>query len=147
MKELDKISTADLISYIKNNRKKAFIVWGVEDVIDIAYTIGFKINSFDAEVIIEDIDRSKDCNYGITWETIKEHISILIDNSTYQVEIRELDTGAIRTTNFCSLESTEHIKDYVLDDDVFTYGIGTDRLKSYVGNGGFFEGVEILTIF
>ncbi len=77
-----------LTSYIKHNYKISVdkaketlndngyfgITWTLPDIIERAKSDGFKITKKQARQIGKNIDKSHDCEYGITWLSISDQI-------------------------------------------------------------------------
>ena len=84
---LDSLGTHEITTYLRNDRNTAFILWQTEDVVGKANEMGFEISEEEAEDIISNIDNSSDCEYGITWETIRHHINEWIEENTFEVII------------------------------------------------------------
>ena len=65
----------DLIDKLKKWYKPddhlAVHIWCIDDVLGTADEMSVKLSIDDANNIIDNIERHIDCEYGITWETIK----------------------------------------------------------------------------
>jgi len=57
----------------------AVSIWCREDVIGAGKENGVQLSDRAADIILDDIDRHQDCEYGITWETIRWAIASWCD--------------------------------------------------------------------
>ncbi|MDD5510813.1 MAG: hypothetical protein PHI12_08385 [Dehalococcoidales bacterium] len=48
----------------------AYDIWQVEDILQKADEDGYICTKEQAEAILEDVDRHRDANYGICWDTL-----------------------------------------------------------------------------
>lgn len=128
-KILEQFNDSTIIYFLKEIRHKAFISWGIEDIIDKAKQIGFEINEEIAIDIIASIDKYADCNYGITWETLDFYIEECIDKHTYVVDAKETSTSGVKEYKICALNPSEHIENWYKDDEYYFYGIHKGVLK------------------
>lgn len=78
MRDIEKMTTHEIAQYLRHERKTAFILWQVEDVLNRADD-GHEITVEEAEGIIEQLNENADCNYGITWDTLDHGIDNLLD--------------------------------------------------------------------
>jgi hypothetical protein len=129
---LNSLGTHEITTYLRNNRNTAFILWQTEDVIGKANEMGFEMSEEEAEDIISSIDNSSDCEYGITWETIKHNINEWIEENTFQVIIQESDTGEKREVKFCSLNTNENIEEFWNDDEYYKYGYSIEEVENSI---------------
>ena len=143
---LNGISIHTLTAYLRNQRHTAFILWQTDDVIHKASEIGFEMSQEEAENIISGIDRSSDCEYGITWETLSYHIEEWINKNSFEVVIQEASYGESRTTKFCSINTNENIEDYWNDDEYYFYGLSKEEVKSFIGKGEMVGEAKIIKV-
>ena len=68
--DITKMSTFEIARYLREDRKTAFILWQVEDIMTKAYELNVMLTRGEAEEILCDIQDHSDCVYGITWETL-----------------------------------------------------------------------------
>lgn len=78
MKDIEKMTTHEIAQYLRHERKTAFILWQVEDVL-LRADDGHEISVEEAEGIIENLNEIADCNYGITWDTLDNGIDNLLN--------------------------------------------------------------------
>ena len=130
---LGTFDTHELTTYLRNERNLAFIVWQTDDVIGKANEMGFEMSQEDAESVIGDIDRSSDCEYGITWETIRHHVDEWVQDNSFEVKIFQIDTGETITVKFCSLTTNENIEEFWNDDDYYKYGYSIEEVENKIG--------------
>lgn len=78
MIDINKMTTHEIAQYLKHERKTAFILWQVEDVL-LRADDGHEISVEEAEGVIEYLNETADCNYGITWDTLDHGIDDLLN--------------------------------------------------------------------
>jgi len=69
MDSLKKFKDRELIQELRK-RNYAFIIWGIEDIFEVAKDLELECNTKQAIDIIHNIDRKADCEIGITWDTL-----------------------------------------------------------------------------
>jgi hypothetical protein len=69
------------------------IYWGVEDVKGRAKELNILLSEEQVAKVLKDMERTHDCNYGVTWETIDFHVGEIgleiseIDNLNYMFNV------------------------------------------------------------
>ena len=82
MIDINRMSTHEIANYLRDERNTAFILWQVDDVIAYAEFHHEKMLTDDeAASILRTVNRSKDCEAGITWHTICDAIDDFLKNS------------------------------------------------------------------
>lgn len=132
-KILEQFSNDTILYFLKEKRNMAFVTWETSEVISIAKKNGFKMSEDIAIDILSDIDRIDDRDNGITWETIENSVNDWIKENTYEVTIKEIDTGEERVANFCSIKTNQYIEDFWNDDEYYFYGISSEELSKFTG--------------
>ena len=66
--------TERLQQWYKPDDHLAVHIWEIDDVTGTAKEMGAELSADDANEILDIIDSHIDCEYGITWETIKTSI-------------------------------------------------------------------------
>ena len=147
--QLDFLGTFDthqLTTYLRNERHTAFILWQTDDVIGTAKEMGFEMSQEDAEAIMPGLDNSADCEYGLTWESIRYHVNEWIEENSFEVEIKEVSADETRVTKFCSIETNENIEDFWNDDDYYFYGLSKEEVESFIGKGEMVGEAKIIKV-
>lgn len=49
--------------------------WKIEDVLQVAYEEDVELSNGEAYLILEQLKKKHDCNYGITWDTIRLYVN------------------------------------------------------------------------
>lgn len=73
-KVLQGIPTHRLIEYLREERHRALISWSVDDVMGKAKNMGAEMEEEDAKKIIADLNRTRNCEFGITWDHVETAI-------------------------------------------------------------------------
>lgn len=72
----------EAVDYFQRLHKKGehlcILVWSTEDVIGQAQEHHIKITQKEADKIIEDMERTHDASYGVSWTTIDGHLDDLV---------------------------------------------------------------------
>lgn len=55
------------------------ILWSTDDIIERAKENYHTLTKEDAFIILSNLKKNHDCNYGITWETIDSETGLFID--------------------------------------------------------------------
>lgn len=132
-KILERFSSDTLMYFLREKRHKAIASWSILDVVGTAENLGFVMSEDAAIDIIADIDRGNDNEYGITWETIKEHIEMWISENSFKVDIEIESTGEKKQTLFCELETNDNISEYWNDDSYHFYDMHKETVINSIG--------------
>lgn len=62
----------------KQWKNQIAIVWGTEDILTKAKEKEIKLTEKEARLILKNLQRNHDCEYGITWETIDTAIEFFV---------------------------------------------------------------------
>lgn len=65
------------MGYMRSLKDTISIVWGLQDVTDRAKQGGYDLKEGQALQVLELLKDKHDCNIGITWEVIDDHISMI----------------------------------------------------------------------
>jgi len=144
---LHQFDTHELTTYLRNERHTAFILWQTDDLIGTAEEMGFEMSQEDAEMFIGGIDRASDCEYGITWESVRHCVNDWIRDNTFEVVIEDVSNPEEElTVKFCSLTTNEFIEDYWNDDSIYFYGLSKDEVRSFIGKGEMIGETKIIKV-
>jgi len=77
--EVKKMPTAEQWTQIVKsakyfNKNQIAHIWDIEDIQERGKQIGIKVSVKKARLILQEVDRHKDANYGISWETFDYYI-------------------------------------------------------------------------
>ena len=65
----------------KPDETVAVHLWHTDDVIGLAKEMGYELSKEQAAEIIEDIHSHIDCEFGVTWETLRCNIEDYVTNN------------------------------------------------------------------
>ena len=72
-----------LENYYNDDDVIAYDLWGTDDVayhMEGMFELIEPLDELEKESVIENLDANKDCNYGITWNTLDIHIDNVLRN-------------------------------------------------------------------
>ena len=58
-----------------NNREKIALVWGIDDVQNMAIKQGYYFDDTTLCNILQDVEHGYDCNHGVSWDTLTAYIN------------------------------------------------------------------------
>jgi hypothetical protein len=74
------MTVRELIKHLRSNfeldEQVAYHIWTAEDVQFRALEMNVVVTSEQADSIVSAIEDNKDCNYGITWDTVQAQIEL-----------------------------------------------------------------------
>ena len=69
--------------------KHCIITWSREDISDVAHTLRVELSDEECVEVLKDIESGHDCEYGITWETLRCYVQDFVDEREAYEQTRE----------------------------------------------------------